>query len=331
VAVANVGVSFSLRHLQSADEVIELTRFAESSGYASVWIPEAWGRDAFTFLAFLAAKTTSIKLATGIVNVFSRTPALTAQSIASLDDISGGRAVLGLGASGQRVIEDWHGLRFEKVLQRTREYVEVVRLILAGDEIDYDGQVFALHAFSLDFKPPRRSVPIYIAALGPANVRLTGEVGDGWLPIFPNETILNQGRQWLSEGAACTGRSSAGLAVAPYIPTLLGDDAATLLRRHIAFYVGAMGSYYHRLMVRSGWAEEADAIRGAWQKGSSRQAVGLVTDEMLHAFTISGTPGQARQRLLEFRANGVTEPILTMPGGATPKAIRATLEALSGE
>lgn len=331
MAAPTAGVSFSLKHLQATQEITELTQFAESSGYNSVWIPEAWGRDAFTFLAFLAAKTNTIKLATGIVNVFSRSPAVVAQSIASLDDLSSGRAVLGLGASGRRVVEEWHGVKFEDTLRRTREYVDVVRLILAGDRADYEGQIFSLHGFSLGFNPPRKAIPVYIASLGPAAVRLTGEIADGWLPIFANESILNLGREWLTEGLERSGRSPVEVAVAAYIPTLLGDGAAVLLRRHIAFYVGAMGSYYHRLMVRSGWAAEADRIRDAWRRGEARPAIEFVTDEMLEALTITGAPSDARRRLRDFRAHGVTEPVLAMPLGATPGAIRATLEALSGE
>lgn len=309
----------------------EMTRVAESRGFDSVWIPEAWGRDTFTLLALLAVRTTTIKLATGIVNVFSRTPAITAQSIASLDDISGGRAILGLGASGPRVIEQWHGLRFENVLRRTREYVDVVRLILSGARVDYEGQIFKLRGFSLGFQPPRKAIPIYLAAIGPANTRLAGEVADGWLPIFVSPSILRAAEPWLTEGAVSGHRSRSDVTVASYVPTLLGGaDACERLRGHIAFYVGGMGSYYFRLMIRSGWREEAETIRRLWTSGSRSQAAAAVSDDMIRQLAITGSPEAGRQRLSELRALGVELPVLTIPEGSPPEAIRATLEALGG-
>ncbi|SRR5579884_614215 len=326
---SRLGVSVSLEHLNRLKEVEELALLAEGQGFQSLWIPEAWGRDAFTVLALLAAKTTKIQLATGIVNIFSRTPAIVAQSIASLDDISNGRAILGLGASGPRVIEDWHGLKFEKVLERTREYVDVVRLILSGRRVSYDGSVFSLHDFRLGFDPPRSGIPIFLAATGPANVRLAGEIADGWLPIFANPALLTQAGDWLGEGLAAGGRNRTDVTVAAYIPTLLGgEESRRLLRRHVAFYVSAMGSYYFRLLVRSGWKEEAVRIREAWRAGSHVRAAELVTSDMLDGICISGTVEEAAQALQRHRRSGIDLPILTLPQGARRESTRATLEAL---
>jgi F420-dependent oxidoreductase-like protein len=330
VQKSGLGVAFSLQHMSEFGQVEALALQAEKFGFESIWVPEAWGRDAFTALAVLASRTTTIKLGTGIVNVFSRTPAIVAQSIASLDDISGGRAILGLGASGPRVIEQWHGLKFEHVLQRTREFVEVVRLIVSGSPVNYEGQVYKLREFTLGFKPPRPAIPIYLAAIGPANVRLAGELADGWLPIFASRTLLESGAAWLTEGAERTGRSRSEVDVASFIPTLVGPRAPQLLRRHIAFYVAAMGSFYHRLMVRSGWAMQADQIRERWHAGGRREAAGLVSDEMLDALTITGDAATSRRRLEDFMRLGVDSPILAMPQGADAKSIHATLEALGG-
>ncbi len=324
-----LGISFSLRQIGSFENVERLTMLAEELGFDSVWIPEAWGRDAITVLAVLATRTTRIKLATGIVNVFSRTPAITAQTIASLDDLSNGRAILGLGVSGPRVIEQWHGLPFETPLERTREFVEVVREILKGEPVDYSGHIFRLRGFSLGFKPPRHDIPIFLAAIGPANIRLAGEVADGWLPIFASPDLLASGAGWLAEGAALSGRSGRDIQIASYVPALLGPGADDRLRAHIAYYVGAMGSYYYRLMVRSGWGAEADRIRSLWRLGSRREAAASVSQEMLEGLTLRGSVAGARERLLEFRSQGVTIPILAMPEGATFEAIRATLESLS--
>lgn len=325
-----LGVSFALQLTSNVTDVTEYTVLAEECGYESVWIPEAWGRDAFTLLAVLATKTTSIGLATGIVNVFSRTPAIVAQSIASLDDISGGRAVLGLGASGPLVIERWHGLEFRDVLTRTHEFVDVVRLILSGSRTNYDGRVYKLRDFALAFKPPRPVIPIYLAAIGPANVRLAGEIADGWLPVFVSGNLLSTAKSWLSEGAARAHRKPSEVTVAAYVPALIGQDGPRLLRRHIAFYVGAMGSYYYRLMVRSGWEAEAEAIRERWRRGARTEAAELVNDAMLEALAITGEVTTARRQLENFRSHGVDLPIIAIPHGAERTAIRATLKALGG-
>jgi F420-dependent oxidoreductase-like protein len=323
-----IGVSFSLDQTADTSSTIEDVRLAEQLGFHSVWIPEAWGRDAFTLLAIIALETETIQLATGIINVFSRTPALVAQSIASLDDISGGRAILGLGASGPTVIEKWHGLRFERILQRTREYIDVIRIIIEGSRADYNGEIFKLSGFRLQFRPPRNRIPIYLAAMGPANVRLAGEIADGWLPIFASRPFLETAGEWLAEGQSRADEQNTPVDAAAYIPALLGKGADDLLRKHLAFYIGGMGSFYFRLMVRSGFRSEAESIREAWQRGDRRAASQLVTDPVLDATTIRGSADEAQAKVREFRAMGVRLPILTMPRGATSAGVRATLEAL---
>lgn len=325
-----IGVSFSLQQASDTLQTFETAKLAEALGFDSLWVPEAWGRDAFTLLAALAVQTHRIALATGIVNIFSRTPAVVAQSIASLDDISEGRAILGLGASGARVIERWHGLKFDNVLGRTREFVAVVRLILSGGPVNYDGSQYKLRDFALNFTPPRDRIPIYLAAVGPANVRLTGELADGWLPIFASRTLLDRAGAWLQEGATKAGKDSRDIDVAAYIPALVGSDGPALIRRHIAFYVGAMGSYYHRLMVRSGWRAQADEIQKLFAAGKRREAAESIDDEMLHALAVTGTPAEARRSMSEFRNMGIGLPIVALPKGASADGIRATLEALGG-
>jgi len=281
-------------------------------------------------LAALAVQTESIGLATGIVNIFSRTPAIVAQSIASLDDLSGGRAILGLGASGAQVIEKWHGLKFENVLQRTREFIQVVRLIARGEPVNFDGDVYRIHDFSLAFKPPRQEIPIYLAAIGPANVRLTGELADGWLPIFASHSLLSTGRSWLEAGAKRADRDVANITIASYIPTLVGSDGPRLIRHHIAYYIGAMGSYYHRLMVRSGFERQASEIRSLYLSGRRNEAAAIIDDAMLHELSATGTAADVRNRIETFRSLGVTIPVVTLPQGAGPESIHATLEALGG-
>ena len=179
-----IGFQFPHERKGSVEELLDYARLADRVGYDTIFVPESWSRDAFTTLGAIAAVTERVRLGPGIVNVFSRTPALIAQSIATLDELSGGRAVLGLGTSGPVVIENWHGMSFERALRRTRETVEIVKLALKGGPVDYSGEIFSLKGFRLGFKPVRDDIPIFIASIGPRNNRLAGEIADGWLPIW---------------------------------------------------------------------------------------------------------------------------------------------------
>ena len=312
------------------DELTRLVQQAESLGYHSVWIPEAWGRDSFTVLGALAAQTSTIRLATGIVNIFSRSPTLIAQSAASLDDISGGRAILGLGASGPAVIQRWHGMPFRDVLQRTREYVDVIRMTLSGERVNYDGQIVRLHDFALAFDPPRPDIPIYLAAIGPATIRLAGEIADGWLPIFVAPDAFRRMYGSLLEGERKAGRKRTAVTTAAYIPSLIGPGEDHLLRAHIAYYMGGMGSFYADLLTRSGWARQADRMQQEWKRGDRRAAGQAVTDDMLESLTISGSAEEARSRLAAFRKVGIDLPILAIPHGSPLDMVARTIEALAG-
>src|SRR5215469_1608450 len=182
--MSRIGFQFPHERKASREELLTYVRHVDELGYDTIFVPEAWSRDAFTTLGWIAANTRHVRLGPGIVNVFSRTPTLIAQSIATLDEISDGRAVLGLGTSGARVVENWHGIKFESGLRRTRETIEIVRLALSGERVDYEGQIFKLRDFHLGFKPKRNRLPIYVASMGPKNNKLTGEIADGWMPIW---------------------------------------------------------------------------------------------------------------------------------------------------
>jgi alkanesulfonate monooxygenase SsuD/methylene tetrahydromethanopterin reductase-like flavin-dependent oxidoreductase (luciferase family) len=209
-------IAFQFPHERDAPraEVLSIVKAIDALGYETIFVPEAWGRDAFTTLGWIASETRHVRLGTGIVNVFSRTPALIAQSIATLDEISGGRAVLGLGTSGPIVIENWHGMVFERALQRTRETVEIVRLALAGARVDYAGQIFTLKGFRLGFRPVRDRIPVYLASMGPKNNALTGQIADGWTPI------------WLPLSGIAAGRSEVNAPVdaAPCVMACVSDS-----------------------------------------------------------------------------------------------------------
>jgi len=317
----------------SPQEAVALVRRAEELGYHSVWLGETWGRESFTQLTWLAAHTHTIKLGTGIVNVWSRSPALIAQTAATLDELSGGRLILGLGSSGPIVIENWHGIPYRKPLQRTREYVEIIRLALAGERVNYQGEFFHLSRFRLDMKPLRREIPIYIAALGPENIRLAGELADGWIPIWFWADRLEEMRGYLAAGAQARGRRPEDITIAPYVLTCVADgdleEVRRLARAHVAYYVGGMGDYYNNLVRRYGFQREARAIKEAWSRGDRQEAASQVSDELLRAVTNIGSAQECRQRLADYQARGVGLNILYFPHGASKEMLWRTVEALA--
>ncbi len=317
-------------------ETLDLVLRAEELGYESVWAGESWGFDAFTTLAWLAGRTTRIGIGTHIATMFSRTPAMTAQSAASLDSISAGRLTLGLGTSGPIVVEHWHGQRWEEPLQRTREFVEIVRLALSGERVDYDGRIFKLRGFRLRDKPPRSAVPVMLASIGPRNVELTGELAEGWLPIFLRMDSLPEMRGLLQAGAARSGRDASAIEIAPAMLAAASErspkDARALARAHVAFYAGGMGTFYNRMLQRFGWVEETERINQEWARPNREgrpAAAAAVTDEMLDSTSAVGTPAHARERLEAAYAAGVTLPVLMFPHGADAALIGDTLEALA--
>lgn len=314
------------------DEVLRYVREAEDLGYESLWVPESWGRDAFTQLSYVAAHTRRIGLATGIVTVYSRTPALLAQSAASLDDLSQGRFTLGLGVSGPAVIEQWHGVPYDRPLQRTREYIEIVRLVLSGERVNYDGQLFHLRNFRLRFRPRRPAVPIYVAALGPKNLELAGQMADGWLGVYIAPRHLDQIRRPLAAGAARAGRTLGEIDIAAYVLSCVTEDrhvARTITRQHIAYYVGGMGTFYAELMKRYGWAEVTARVQERWRQGDRAGAAALISDEILDELAIVGEPDECRAKLRWHQEQGITLPILCPPHGATGTMIERTIRELA--
>src|SRR2546428_3345625 len=208
-------------------EAVELAQRAEALGFESVWMPEAYGTDAISILGALAARTERIRLGTGIVNVFSRTPALLAQTAATLDLISGGRFILGLGTSGHQVVSGWHGMAFDQTLLRMRETIAIVRQVLRRDRLIFEGEVFHLdQGLKLLAHPVRATVPIYLATLTPGGLRLTGELGDGWIPTLFSPGDMDLVRHDLDAGAPISGRSLDSLAIAPHVPVSIDDDRA---------------------------------------------------------------------------------------------------------
>jgi F420-dependent oxidoreductase-like protein len=318
------------------NEVVEKVKIADELGYDSIWLGESWGYELFTSMADLVRATKRIKIGAGIANIYSRTPALIASTMATLDERSGGRMLLGLGPSGANVIEHWHGVPFQKPVQRTREYVEIIRMILRGEKLVYNGEIFHLErGFKLRFTPPRTEIPIYIAAMGPKNVVQSGEIADGILPVHWPGNKWGELREQLDEGARKAGRPSHSAMIAPYITSVILSENASeeeiqsahyATAAHLAYYIGKMGNYYAQMLTRNGYGKEVEAVQEGWKQGM-KGGVGAVTPELLDATTIIGTPKQVVVKLDQWVAGGVDEPLLGIPGG-TPDEAGQKLSAL---
>ncbi|MDP9374437.1 MAG: LLM class flavin-dependent oxidoreductase [Chloroflexota bacterium] len=316
-------------------ETVEKIKLADQLGYDSVWVAETWGYDPVASMAELALVTERIKIGSGILNVFSRTPGTIASTFATLDERSGGRMILGLGSSGANVIEHWHGVPFDRPLRRIREYVEIINLILRHEKLVYQGEIFKLErGFKLQFTPLRDHIPIYIAALTPKSIAQTGAIADGILPTYWPSHEFPTLHRMLDEGAVAAGRPPGGTAIAPYITTAVvpeGDERAREIarmkaREPIAFYVGRMGRFYAEMLARYGYADEVAAIQRGWQEGP-KAAVAAVSDKMLDATAIVGTPSEVRAKLREWAALGVDQPLISLPPGSSD-AVAPILDAL---
>ena len=318
------------------NQIVEKVRIADRLGFDSVWVAESWGYELFSSMADLVGATERIKIGSGIANIYSRTPALIASAAATLDERSGGRIILGLGTSGANVVEDWHGVPFEKPLQRTREYIEIIRMILRGEKLVYQSEFFHLaRGFKLRFKPLRADLPIYVAAIGPKNIAQTGELADGILPVHWPATRWSALREQLDEGSLKAGRPAHSAAIAPYITWIpLPEDASEEERRAayfkaaspLAYYVGRMGKYYAQMLTRNGYGEDVQRIIVGWQQGM-KSAIEAVSSRLLDATTVIGTVQECVAKLDAWTASGVDQPILSMPEGSVDE-VEAQLSAL---
>jgi F420-dependent oxidoreductase-like protein len=299
---------------------LALAREADRLGYSSVWAAEAYGSDAATVLAWVAAQTERIDVGSAVFQIPARTPAMTAMTAATLDTLSGGRFRLGLGVSGPQVSEGWHGVRFDKPLARTREYVEIVRMALARERVAYDGKHWTLplpdgpgKALRLTVHPARETIPIYLASIGPKNLELTGEIADGWLAIFFSPEYAPELLSHLRTGQAKSGRDMTGFDVVPTVPVMVGDDleaAASLARAYAALYIGGMGSreqnFYNQLSVRMGYEEAADRIQELYLARQHRDAAAAVPFEFIDRTSLLGPLERISDRLHAYAEAGVT-------------------------
>ena len=306
---------------ESAAQAVAL----EKAGLDTVWVAEAYGFDGVSLMGYLAAVTETVEIGAAILPIYTRTPTLLGMTAAGVDALSDGRCVLGLGASGPQVIEGFHGVPYTQPLTRTREIIEICRKVWARERVTYEGKAYTLplppeqgtglgKPLKLITRPVRERIPIYVAALGPKNVRMTAEVADGWLPLFYlPEKVDDVWGDDLAAGAAARSADLAPLEIVAGGLLAVGDDAARmrdLARPMIALYVGGMGArgrnFYNDLARRYGFEAEAVKIQDLYLDGQKDEAAAAVPDGLLEAATICGPEGYVRDRIAAFKEAGVT-------------------------
>jgi F420-dependent oxidoreductase-like protein len=304
-----------------ASQQLELVLEAERLGYDSVWTAEAYGSDAATILAWLAQATTKIKLGSAIFQMPGRSAAMTAMTAATIDQLSNGRMLLGIGSSGPQVAEGWHGQRFARQLLRTREYVAVVRMALDRERVVFDGETLQLplpdgpgKALKLTIAPVQERIPIYIAAIGPKNTTLAAEISDGWLPTLFSPEHVGEFRPLLEEGFARAGGGKGfdDFDIVPTVSVMVSDDlesARDAMRHYVALYVGGMGSrkqnFYNALVRRYGFEEAADTVQDLYLEGRKDEAAAALPGELIDTVALVGPADRVRERIGIYRDAGV--------------------------
>ena len=314
----------------TGEEQLAMAKEADGLGYDTIWAAEAYGSDAATVLAWIAANTSNIRIASGIFQMPARTPTMTAMTAATLDNISAGRFVLGLGISGPQVVEGWHGQPFDRPLRRTREYVDIVRKALARETVTYDGEIYQLprpggpgKPLKLIIRPVQERIPVYLAAIGPKNTALAFEIADGWLPTIFSPDHLDVFRPSMEEGAQRSGRSVTDVDVAPMTSLAIYDDveeARNYMRPYLALYIGGMGSrdknFYNQLVTRYGYGDAAREIQDLYLSGKQAEAMAKIPAELIDKVSLCGTKDAVRDRLAAYRDAGVGT-LLVMPTAAS--------------
>src|SRR3954447_1358176 len=321
----------------AADQVAAL----EQAGLDTVWVAEAYGFDSPTLMGYLAAKTETVEIGSAILNVYSRTPALLAQTAAGLDSVSGGRAVIGLGASGPQVVESWHGVPFARPVGRTKEVVEIMRSALRREPVEHDGPSFQVprpgslgRPLKLMSRPPRPSVPVYLAALGPKSVEGAASYADGWLPfLYSPEDAAQVWGDALAAGAAARSADLAPLEIVAGGVVAIGEDVKgvlDLVRPMFALYIGGMGgrdnNSYNDLVRRYGYEDEARRIQELYLDGKKQEAEAAVPPELLERVNLVGPASYVKERIEAFRASGVTNLQVTPVGDDATGLVRRLKE-----
>ena len=297
-------IACSLGSLLSVKQVLKCTEMLSETKIDSVWIPETWGMENFSMLGAVANNTKSQKIGSSIINIYSRSPSTISMGAATIDSLSDGRLILGLGTSSIPIVEDFHGVSFENPVQRMREYVEIIRLSLAKKQINYSGKIFNLKNFTLLIEPKRQSIPIYLAAINQKMVNLTWEVADGVIfylrPIDEMKKTITEMQLQKKIDVTCQ------------IITCVSENSEEAIKRAkktIAFYI-SVGKIYREFLKKNGFEKDTNNIFEEFKKSGFKSNHELVTDSMLKSLCIAGTPGESKLQLQKFRDAGIDLPII---------------------
>jgi alkanesulfonate monooxygenase SsuD/methylene tetrahydromethanopterin reductase-like flavin-dependent oxidoreductase (luciferase family) len=313
---------------------IERAKIADEAGIHSIWVAEAWGRDAFTMLTLLAEHTRKTQLATSIVNIYSRTPAALAQHFGTLDEFSNGRMIIGLGTSGPQVIEHFHGVQFNPPLTRLKEYVDIINMIMAGTPLNYEGKLFKLQrGFTMRFETPRKHIPIWIASLNKKSVEFTARKADGWLPVMIPVNSLKKAitdfraivKEAGREPRAVAVKAPGGVTVTANVERATAGHAA-----NVAFYAARMGTFYSEQLTRFGFGDEVQKIKQAWDAGGSKAGTAALTPKMLGELGYIGGVEGAVERLKLQEEAGVDLHPVEIDAGGSPAEFEKTVAKLIG-
>lgn len=327
-----MAVGIGSRIQWSNDEIIKIAQDAEALGYDTICVAESWGRDQVTILAMLAMHTSRVKLATGITGTWARSPGCMGQTAISLDTLSNGRFVVGVGSGNPLPVQHWHGATFTKPLTRMREFIEVMRQVWSGQPLQYDGEFYHPGGrYPAAFKGPRDHIPVYVASIGTKAIEMTGELADGWMPVHVDVENFQVLKQHLDAGARRAGRDPSLIDISAGAQTCVDDDeerARIQVKNRLGWYIGR-GYRYRDLMARYGFADEAERIRLAWDSGGLEAATRAVTDQMVDRLGIAGTPEQCRRQIQRYYAAGIHQVQISLQENVTLESARRTIEALA--
>ncbi|MDH5431167.1 MAG: LLM class flavin-dependent oxidoreductase [Nitrosopumilus sp.] len=310
-------IACSLGSLLSIDEVLQCSEIISKTDTDAIWVPETWGMENFSMLGAVSAKTTTQKIGSSIINIYSRSPSTIAMGAVTTDTLSNGRLIIGLGTSSMPIVESFHGYKFEKPIQRMKEYVDIIRLVTSGESANYDGKIFKLKNFTLLIKPKRKKIPIYLAAINEKMVNLAWDIGDG--VIFYLRPV-NEMKQTIAKM-----QSKKKIDVTCQLITCVSEDSEEAVKRAkktVAFYI-SVGNIYREFLAKNGFQNETSNIFEEFQKSGFKSNHELVTDSMLQSLTISGTSEECKVQLTNFIDAGIEQPILQFnPIGETMNSFK---------
>ena len=319
-------LAYSLGSLLSIDEVLECSRKLNEIKPEVMWIPETWGMENFSMIGLAAKENTFSKIGSSMINIYSRSPSLIAMGAATLDTISNKRLILGLGTSSIPIVEDFHGQKFASPVQRMKEYVEIVRLALTSEKINYNGEIFSLKDFSLLIKPPRKEIPIYLAAVNQKMLELTWNIADGVIFYLRPKAEMKQTIEKM--------QSQRTIDTSLQIITCIDNDcekARTRAKKTLSFYI-AVGKIYREFLELNGYSDMVQEIYNEYNKTGLKKLDGLISDKILDDLCIAGTPDDGIKKLQAFREAGIELPIIQFnPIGDITESFELLTKTFSGE